>query len=58
VVYKVKKKEAGGEVGVAHLVAVTGDDHNQKEVDPRKKKRVDDQPDLSKNRIEMLLVKF
>ena len=57
-VYKVKKKETGSEVGVAHLVAATSNDHDQEEVDPRKKKWVDDEPDLSKGSVKMLLVKF
>ena len=45
-------------MGVAHFVAVSSDDHDKKEINARKQKWVDDQPDLAENSVEMLLMKF
>lgn len=57
-VYEVKKEEAGSQMGISHLVAIASDDDDEKEIDAREQERVNDEPNLSEDRIEMLLMKF
>lgn len=45
-------------MGIPHLVAISGDDDDQKKVDTREQERVDDEPDLTEDCIEMLLVQL
>ena len=57
-IYKVKKKKAGSQVGISHLVAISSDDDDEKKVNAREQQWIDNEPDLAEYRIEVLLMEL